>query len=207
MGLLKRRESGPSGWLQGAAFWQVALLIIVLCAVVAVFGDEGREALKYDRLAIQDGEFWRLLTGHFTHLNTSHLLLNLAGLVLTWLLVGRNYSSSQWTFVLLVSITAISSGFWFLDKHILWYVGLSGVLHGLMIAGAVQGIKSLPVESIVISVFVIGKLVYEQLAGPLPGSESVSGGEVVVNAHLYGAIGGAIAAGLLWRRVGAATTI
>jgi len=207
MGLLQRRESGLSGWLQRAAFWQVALLLIVLCAVIAAFGDAGRDALKYDRLAIQDGEFWRLFTGHFTHLNTSHLLLNLAGLVLTWLLVGRNYSSSQWLVVVLVSITAISSGFWFLDTHLLWYVGLSGVLHGLMIAGAVQGIKSLPVESIVLCVVVIGKLVYEQLAGPLPGSESVSGGEVVVNAHLYGAIGGAIAAGFFWHRVGAATTI
>jgi len=39
---------------------------------------------------------------------------------------------------------------------------------------------------------IIGKLAWEQVAGALPGSESVAGGNVVVNAHLYGAIGGAI---------------
>lgn len=207
MGLLKRRESGISAWLQRVAYWQVAVLLIVACAVVAAFGDAGREVLKYDRLAIQEGEYWRIVSGHFAHLNYSHLLLNLAGLVLTWLLVGRNYSASQWLGVLLISIAAASAGFWFLDKNMLWYVGLSGVLHGLLLAGAIQGLKSLPAESAVICLLVTGKLAYEQLIGPLPGSESVSGGTVVVNAHLFGAIGGVIAAGMFWRRVEAATAI
>ena len=161
----------------------------------------------YDRPAILGGEYWRLLTGHFTHLSNSHLLLNLAGLVLSWLLVGRNYSTAQWLVVLLLSIVSISSGFWFLDENMLWYVGLSGVLHGLMIAGAIQGLSTLPVESAVICALVVSKLVYEQIVGPLPGSESVSGGTVVVNAHLYGAIGGAIAAGLFWHRAGRSTAI
>ena len=35
-----------------------------------------------------------------------------------------------------------------------------------------------------------GKLVWEQLVGPLPFSESTSGGPVLVDAHLYGTIGG-----------------
>ena len=64
-----------------------------------------------------------------------------------------------------------------------------------------------PAESVVICALVIGKLIYEQLFGPLPGSESTSGGSVVVNAHLYGAIGGAIAAGVFWHRVGTRTAI
>jgi hypothetical protein len=92
-----------------------------------------------------------------------------------------------------------SAGFWYLSRNMLWYVGLSGVLHGLIIAGAIRGLRQLPGESAVILAAVIGKLTWEQLAGPLPGSESVSGGNVIVNAHLYGAIGGAIAAGGLWR--------
>lgn len=207
MGFLKRGESGISGWLERAAYWQVAAGLIAICVVVAAFGDAGRELLKYDRPAIQDGEYWRLLTGHFVHLGNSHLLLNLAGLVLSWLLVGRNYATSRWLVVLLLSVAAISAGFWFLDKNLLWYVGLSGVLHGLMLAGAIQGLKSLPGESAVICVLVISKLVYEQLVGPLPGSESASGGDVVVNAHLFGAIGGVLAAGLCWHRVRPATAI
>jgi rhomboid family GlyGly-CTERM serine protease len=207
MGLFNRRESGLSGWLKRAAYWQVALLLIIVCTAVAAFGDAGRELLKYDRPAIEAGEYWRLLTGHLAHLSNSHLLLNLAGLVVSWLLVGRNYSTPQWLLVLLISAVTISSGFWFLDENMLWYVGLSGILHGLMIAGAVQGWKALPTESAVICVLVFSKLIYEQSFGPLPGSESTSGGSVVVNAHLYGTSGGLIAAGIFWRRVGTRTAI
>jgi rhomboid family GlyGly-CTERM serine protease len=207
MGLFKRDQSGLSGWLNRAAYWQVALWLIILSLVVAAFGDAGREFLKYDRPAIEAGEFWRLLTGHFAHLSNSHTLLNLAGLVVSWLLVGRNYSTAQWLVVLLVSLGTISAGFWFIDTGLLWYVGLSGVLHGLMIAGAVGGLKTLPTESVVICVLVASKLIYEQLLGPLPGSESTSGGSVVVNAHLYGTIGGLVSAAIFWRRVGAGTAI
>ncbi len=93
----------------------------------------------------------------------------------------------------------MDAGFWFVDSELRWYVGLSGLLHGLLLAGAIAGIRSLPVESIVIAAVVVAKLAYEQIVGPLPGSESVAGAAVVVNAHLYGAIGGALAAAAIMR--------
>ena len=207
MGLLKRHDSGKGGRPERVDHWYVALVLILICATIAAFGDGGREVLKYDRLAISHGEYWRLFTGHLAHLGLSHLTLNLAGLVLTWLLVGRNYSISRWLVVFLISVLIISAGFWFVDKNLLWYVGLSGVLHGLLLAGAIEGLTSLPAESVVICVLVIGKLTYEQLVGPLPGSESTSGGDVVVNAHFFGAIGGLISAGFFWRRVGTGSPI
>jgi hypothetical protein len=53
-------------------------------------------------------------------------------------------------------------------------------------------------------VVVVGKVAYEQIAGPLPGSEATSGGAVIVDAHLYGIIGGtAVAAALIRVRRGA----
>jgi len=178
----------------------VVAAVLLVSIAIAVFGDAAREALKYDRQAIGHGEFWRLVSAHFTHLGYSHLLLNLAGLILVWLLVGRYYTAMQWLFVLAVSIAAVSGGFWFFDRNMLWYVGLSGVLHGLLLAGAIRGLRILPAESAVICIIVAGKLVYEQVAGPLPGSESVSGGSVVVNAHLFGGLGGIAAGAMLWRR-------
>jgi len=74
---------------------------------------------------------------------------------------------------------------------------LSGLLHGLLLAGAIAGVRSLPAESLVICAVVVAKLAYEQIAGPLPGSESVAGGAVVVNSHLYGAVGGALSAAII----------
>ncbi len=181
--------------------WQVPFVVALACVVAAAWGDDGREFLRYDRLAIAGGDYWRLLSAHFVHLGVPHLALNLAGVALVWLLVGRLYNTRQWIMVAAISILAMDAGFWFLDAGLRWYVGLSGLLHGLLLAGAIRGLRSLPGESVVICVAVVAKLVYEQVAGPLPGSESAAGGAVVVNAHLYGAVGGALSACVLWRRI------
>ena len=199
MGLFDRRHSLATELKRGLDRWHVAAALVVVCLAFAAFGDQGRETFMYNRHSIADGEYWRLLTAHFVHLGLTHLALNLAGLLLVWLLVGRYYTSLQWSLVLLGSIAVISGSFWFVDINMLWYVGLSGVLHGLLLAGAIQGFRSLPSESGIIIIIVVGKLAWEQISGPLPGSESVSGGDVVVNAHLFGAIGGAVVAALLWR--------
>ena len=193
--------------LRPAAHWQIPLALAVACGIAALFGDEGREILRYERPVIADGEYWRLLSGHIAHLGQQHLLLNLAGLLLVWLLAGRLYSRRDWTLVMLICVLAMDAGLWFLDPAVRWYVGLSGLLHGLLVAGAIRGIRPLPVESAVTCVLVAAKLAFEQIVGPLPGSQSVAGGAVVVNAHLYGAIGGALAGLIFWRRVRAAASI
>lgn len=200
MGLVNRREQGLISHIKHATYWHFAAVLIIASFIAGAFGDDGREALKYDRLAIESGEMWRFLTAHFVHLSNSHLLLNMLGLFLTWLLVGRYYSVPEWLLVTTVSLVFQSAGFWFLDPNMLWYVGMSGLLHGLMLAGAIKGIGTLRTESLILCGLVTAKLVYEQLMGPLPGSESTSGGNVVVNAHLYGAIGGATAAFALRHR-------
>ncbi|MGI9204285.1 MAG: rhombosortase [Woeseiaceae bacterium] len=200
MGLVDRREPGLISRIKHATYWHFAGVLIIVSLVVGTFGDEGRELLKYDRLAIESGELWRFITAHFAHLGRSHLLLNMLGLFLTWLLVGRYFSGLQWILVAIVSMAFQAAGFWYLDSNMLWYVGMSGLLHGLMLAGALKGIGILRTESLLLCGLVIAKLVYEQFWGPLPGSESTSGGNVVVNAHLYGAVGGALAAFMLRHR-------
>lgn len=178
--------------------WQLPFVIALFCLLIAAWGDTARVLLRYDRLAIGGGEFWRFLSGHFVHLGFWHLTLNLAGLGLVWLITGRSHATRRWLIVVLVTVAAIDTGFWFLDAELRWYVGLSGLLHGMLVAGAIQGIRSVPAESIAIFVAVAAKIAWEQFAGPLPGSEVVAGGEVVINAHLYGAAGGAIAAAILY---------
>ena len=187
--------------LRRIAHWQMPLVFAVVGAVAVAFGDDGREVLRYDRAAIADGEYWRLLSGHIAHLGFRHLLLNLAGLALVWLLVGRRYRTRHWILVAAISVLLMDAGFWFVDAGMRWYVGLSGLLHGLLLAGAIRGLRSLPVESIVICTLLVAKLAYEQVAGPLPGAEAAAGGAVVVNSHLYGAIGGALSTLVFWRRV------
>lgn len=182
--------------------WLVPAGIAVLSAGIAVGGEMARHWLKYDRLAIQSGEVWRLATGHFTHLGAAHLALNLAGLFLVWALVGSRLSLAAWLLVSVLALTGVSLGFWFLDVSLFWYVGLSGMLHSLLVAGAVGGLSMSRGESVVILALVFGKIAYEQIAGPLPGSEATAGGAVIVNAHLYGAMAGLIIGLPLWYGVG-----
>jgi rhomboid family GlyGly-CTERM serine protease len=170
-------------------------------------GDGAREALAWNRAALEAGEFWRLLTGHFVHLSLQHLLLNLVGLALVVWIVGHAYSWSRWLFVVLLSIVAIDAGFWFLYTELGWYVGISGFLNGILAAGLVIGIADRERESIALAVIVLFKLTWEQTVGPMPGSESTSGGAVVVDAHIYGATGGLLAAALMWRRVRSAASL
>ena len=197
MTLHQASDAAGRSILRRSSAWRVPLTLATLSALAAVPGSSAIEALRYDRADIAAGELWRLITGHFAHLGVPHLILNLAGLAVVWLLVGDRYSSRNWFLVIVVSIAVIDLGFWFLDAGLAWYVGMSGLLHGVLVAGILSRSGSVPAESIALGVVIAGKIAYEQMIGPLPGSETSAGGAVVVNAHLYGAIAGIIAAGLL----------
>ena len=174
---------------------------------MALAGDEGREYLRYDRSAIGDGQLWRLMSGHIVHLGLSHLLLNLAGLLLVWYLVGACLTAPQWALVFGASLAGIDAGFWWLEPQLSWYVGLSGTLHGLLAAGIAHGIGARRTEMRILAAALILKLAYEQVAGPLPGSETSSGGDVIVAAPLYGALAGGLAGAAIRIRVRARPSI
>ncbi len=171
---------------------------VAALAVVAVLlesgGGEVRGLLAWDRTAIGAGDWWRLLSGHLVHLGWSHLLLNLAGLAVVAWVVGGAYACWRWLLIAGLSVAVIDAGFWLLDPQLEWYVGLSGVLHGLLVAGLLPGVLARDREALVLAACVVAKLAWEQLVGPLPGSAESAGGNVIVNAHLYGAVGGLLGA-------------
>lgn len=197
MGLRKGEEIRLSALPVRA--WLVPGVVVLVALALMLGGDFGREWLRFERGGIAAGEVWRLLTGHFVHLGVSHTLLNLAGLVLVWVLVGRAYTWRQWLLVTGGSVAAIDLGLWLGSPQLEWYVGLSGLLHGMLAAGIVAGLADRNTEALILAVVVTGKLAWEQFAGPLPGSEATSGGAVIVDAHLYGVIGGTVAAAALIR--------
>ncbi|HSM29663.1 MAG TPA: rhombosortase [Woeseiaceae bacterium] len=192
MGLSKGEET-RLGALPTLA-WLVPGVLVLGTLILLLTGDPGREWLRFDRSGITAGELWRLLSGHLVHLGVSHAVLNLAGLVLVWFLVGRAYTWKQWLWIMAGSIAAIDLGLWFGAPSLEWYVGLSGLLHGMLAAGIVAGLAGRNGEAAILAVVVAGKLAWEQFAGPLPGSEGTSGGAVIVDAHLYGVIGGTLVA-------------
>lgn len=194
MGLIKSEPQ--AGKSRAASGWGVPVVILIVATLLLLGGDTTREWLRFERDAIIAGEFWRLVTGHLVHLGWSHFGLDAVGLVLVWYLVGDGFRAAAWVIVALVSVSAIDAGLWFINPQLQWYVGLSGVLHGILAAGIVVSLRRPRTELIVLGLLLVAKLGWEQFYGPLPGSEGGSGGAVVVGAHLYGAIGGGLA-GLL----------
>lgn len=175
--------------------WLLGLLVAIL---VALGGEDARGLLRYERDSVLAGEYWRLLSGHFVHGTAQHLALNLAGLGVVAALFPRNYTVSQWLWVLLLSVMAIDIGFVFYEPQLEWYVGFSGVLHGALAAGCVAWWRTETKGfALAMTAVLVGKLVWEQWRGALPLSGDLA---VVVDAHLYGAIGGLIAASTIWLR-------
>jgi rhomboid family GlyGly-CTERM serine protease len=150
-------------------------------------GEVAREALRYERIALSAGEWWRLLSAHVVHLDLEHAVLNALGLVLMWALFARDFSPLRWAAIFVTSSLTISIGLWFFNPEVEWYVGASGALHGVMTAGTLAHLRRRDLDSGILAAFIVVKLAYEQFAGAMPFAE---GATTIKDAHLYGAIGG-----------------
>ena len=155
-------------------------------------------AWRYDRHLVSDHHWWLLFSGHLVHLNWTHWALNMAGLAIVAVFFSAYDRLWQWLLVIGVSAAGVGLGVHWWNPEIATYVGLSGVLHGLFIYGALREISRYPLSGIVLSGLLVGKLAWERVSGPLPGSEELVAGHVVTDAHLYGAVYGAACYALLW---------
>lgn len=176
------------------------VLVAAVLALPQLAGPGVAALLRYDRGGIAGGQWWRVYTAHVVHYDSAHLLQNLAGLALLWWLFIRDAGAPQWAFVAVASATTVSAGLWFLQPELAWYLGASGVLHGLWAAGGVAARRRWRLESDVALALLAAKLAVEQWRGPLAhGLDAAL--PVIVDAHLFGAAGGAIAALALrlWR--------
>lgn len=166
--------------------------LVLVCLVLAGFGDTAREALRYERLGLLDGQWWRAVTGHLVHLGATHTLLNLAGFgLLVWLFIDE-IRPVEWLTAGLTAALAISLGLFALAPATDWYVGLSGVLHGYFALGAARTCHSQRRFGIVMLAALAAKLAWEQGLGTMPFTQALAIGPVIVDAHLYGALGGAL---------------
>jgi rhomboid family GlyGly-CTERM serine protease len=184
--------------LNGDRAYGIALLFAcALLAVPELIGDPARQALSFDRTALAEGQWWRVLTAHFVHLDAEHALLNGLGVVLMWALFARDYSPGRWVAIYCGSALAVSLGLWFASPELQWYVGASGALHGVMAAGTIAHLRRRDLDGWILAAFIVVKLAYEQISGALPFAGSPN---TIVDAHLYGAIGGVVLGLLLQSR-------
>ncbi|HRP88091.1 MAG TPA: hypothetical protein PLS34_11320, partial [Gammaproteobacteria bacterium] len=93
-----------------------------------------------------------------------------------------------------VALSNVDAGLLLFSPAVHWYAGFSGVLHGLLAAGAIVGLGRTPAMAGLLLGGLVLKLVLEQLGLGTTGTAQLIGASVVVDAHLYGALAGGVGA-------------
>jgi rhomboid family GlyGly-CTERM serine protease len=151
--------------------------------------------LEYRHFDISQGEVWRLFSSQLIHMGWRHMFMNLLGFWLIWELFIRPQASAGYcVLILLFLLLGTTAGLYALNPELSWYRGLSGALHGLIIWGVIRTYAGRPAPIALLLGLIAMKLIWEQLFGPLPGSEANVRGQIIVDSHLYGGISGV----LLW---------
>jgi rhomboid family GlyGly-CTERM serine protease len=178
--------------------WWFSLLVLVVILTTASFGDALTQVLSLKRDMINQGEWWRIITGQFVHLTTNHTLLNATGYIILCFGFRKEVTATEEMITLFIASIGVGLGIYWLNPEMAWYAGLSGAIYGLLVSNSIIGIKKTPYLSAFFLFFVITKLIYEQFfALPDRAAASLIGGEVAIDSHLYGAIVGIIP-GLFW---------
>jgi rhomboid family GlyGly-CTERM serine protease len=164
---------------------------IVGTALLVGLGFDQHSAWAYQRTAISKGEYWRLISAHWVHLHVWHWLFNAAAWPMLYLLAGPKLSPMHWLLASFGCMIGVSAGLWFFSSAVDWYLGLSGILHGLLVITAWQCWSSERVLTSIGGLGLIGKLAWEQ-AGSMPSAADWIGHPVIVDAHLYGVCSGLV---------------
>lgn len=188
MKLLTLNKFGP--------YW-LALIVSMLCAllyVAGLFTPSVDNLLAYRRSDIDDGQWWRLVTGNLLHTNHWHLLMNLAGLWVVLFLHHFHYQLRGLTVLFILLCLFEGIGLYLGYPQLLGYVGLSGMLHGLFAYGAVQDIHRKMRSGYLLLLGVIVKVGHEQFYGASDDVTAMIGARVATEAHLVGLICGIVCA-------------
>jgi len=167
--------------------WALPIAVALVALILQVMNGFEWMRLERDTALVEP---WRLFGAHFVHLGWIHLWMNLAGLAVLWLLLGDTIRPALWASGVLFIALGVSLGLLCCSPAVTWYVGFSGVLHGLFAAGAVANIRRLPALGSGLVVALTAKLVLEQVAGDDTLTQRLIGDAVIVDAHLYGAVAG-----------------
>ena len=182
------------------SFRPFAWLTFALAAIAVVAQAEGAmgQFLAYDRTAIQAGEIWRLITGHFTHWSGDHLLWDVVMFVTLGAIV-ESRDRTGFIVTVLASAMSISAVLWFLQPTIDQYRGLSGIdsalfTHAVVILAtdARRTGRRLVYRFMSLSVLGFGaKIAYELLTGStLFVDSSGAGFTALPDVHMVGGIVG-----------------
>jgi rhomboid family GlyGly-CTERM serine protease len=194
-------KSAPPRFLtQGVGRAVVVALLLVLPALVVALNPALGEALQFQREAVADGEWWRIITCHWTHWSMDHLIWDAFPFALLVLLAWR-ISPRRMLWTLGLSAVLIPVGAWIFYPQVLTYRGLSGLDSALFLLVALDLCRSATrdrqwVTVVLVAALLAGfmaKVLFEVITGTTLFADSAFFVPLPL-AHLIGAQCGALAA-------------
>ncbi|RZU38273.1 rhomboid family GlyGly-CTERM serine protease [Fluviicoccus keumensis] len=168
--------------------WALAGLVVMMFAMQA----HGLAHWSWSRPEIAAGEWWRWFTGHYVHLGLRHLLINVLGLLVLTKLFEGVLHPRHWVCLLVLLPMMISSAFWWRLPGLSTYVGLSGVLHGAYVSGAIlmAAGRTERWTGLLLLGLGLAKLGTEGISGESAATGVWIGGPVLMESHQLGALAG-----------------
>jgi rhomboid family GlyGly-CTERM serine protease len=150
--------------------------------------------LRYDRTAVLEGNYFRLITGQLVHINFPHMLANTSVWIVSAVMAHDLGTSRHWCQAMLVCLTGCSIAIhFFLD--IPWYAGASGGLHGVLCVVAMLSILRGNLWGVVVLSLIFVKVMLE-FNGIFWHNYDF---KVVTEAHLFGTLIGLMYAIFIFR--------
>lgn len=184
---LFRNKTVIAGLVSGLAFMGLQVL-----------ASDKIEGFAYIRSGLEDGQLWRLITGHYVHFTVYHALMNAVGVVLVCVVLLYRQSLLFFCGINVALPVMISAGLWFFYDNIEQYRGYSAVIYGLMAAGLILEWRNHKEMYSLALLLLVAKIIYEQLPNyDVDYLTAEIGVPVAIEAHLLGFCGGVLCAAVV----------
>jgi rhomboid family GlyGly-CTERM serine protease len=182
------------------AHWRRGPLLAATLTLVALLAGSSA-AWELDRSAVDDGQLWRLWTGHFVHYGPAHAMGDIVAFF-GWAAVLEAINRRLLAVALVCTLTATGVGVWLLCPQVMFYGGLSAIDVGLSVTllcvlASSARLARLPGSRVLVYAILTGhvvKAVYEVWQGhALLAPDLGPGVQLLPAAHFFGGAAGALA--------------
>jgi rhomboid family GlyGly-CTERM serine protease len=169
------------------------LSISIVIVLLSIFGLSMEPLLEFNRAKIIEGEYWRILSSNFVHYGFVHTVMNLAAFLLVGFSLLLELNLKHYCLLFLCCALAVGFGVLIGNPELDFYRGLSGVLHGLIVAGLLLNHFQKRWLSYFFTALVFAKIIHEHQADFQENQlQDLLPVQVAVDSHLYGALAGLV---------------
>jgi len=169
---------------------KMILITFTAVALAGFFSESLALIMQYDRNLIEAGQFWRLISCHFTHWTVEHAFWDITlFVVLSYICITTNLK--RYCILLTASAIVVSLSVYLFNPDFIQYRGLSGIDSALFIDACISSIVKnkrilCRIFNILFLIGFTGKITYEFVTGSAIFADS--GFTTLPVAHVAGAI-------------------